>query len=146
MVPRDRAEERDQQIMNRLANIEHKVESIDETNAFVLRADADKHRESVRKIFRSGKRRAQVYLAANGTRTVLEIARHLGMKPPNVSLELRILKLEGFLEPVDVPGGRDRWAKKPIDRSLRITQYLCEEYGFTVDGKPDKQRRKRSNK
>jgi hypothetical protein len=135
---RSQAIDRDQQILNRLANIEHKVDSIDETNAFALRAEENKHKETVKKIFKQGKRRAQVYLAADGTRGVVEIAKHLGMKTPNVSPQLRTLKEEGLLELVDATGRQDIWAKKSIDRTLRITKYLCEEYSLKLDGRPDK--------
>jgi DNA-binding transcriptional ArsR family regulator len=131
----DDLRERDLQILSRLAHIEHKVDSIDETNAFALRAEADKHKETVKKIFKRGKRRAQVYLAADGTRGVVEIAQHLRMKSPNVSPQLRILKEEGLLELIDAPGRRDIWAKKAIDRTLRISKYLCEEYGLNPDGR-----------
>jgi len=143
MAKRDKAEDRDQQILSRLAHIEHKVDSIDETNAFALRAEADKHKETVKKIFRHGRRRAQVYLAADGTRGVVEIAQHLGMKTPNVSPQLRILKEEGLLELVDAPGRRDIWAKKAIDRTLRISKYLCEEYNLKLDGRPNRGGRNR---
>ncbi len=136
MAKREKAEDRDQQILSRLAHIEHKVDSIDETNAFALRAEADKHKETVKKIFRHGSRRAQVYLAADGIRGVAEIAQHLGMKTPNVSPQLRILKEEGLLELVDASGRRDIWAKKAIDRTLRISKYLCEEYALHPDGRP----------
>jgi len=136
MAKRDKAEDRDQQILSRLAHIEHKVDSIDETNAFALRAEADKHMGTVKKIFKHGRRRAQVYLAADGTRGVVEIAQHLGMKTPNVSPQLRILREEGLLELVDAPGRRDIWAKKAIDRTLRISRYLCQEYNLKPNGRP----------
>ncbi len=68
MSKREKVEDRDQQILNRLAHIQHKVDSIDETNAFALRAEAKKHMETVQGIFKHGKRRAQVYLAADGIR------------------------------------------------------------------------------
>ena len=142
MAKEKRAEDRDQQILSRLAHIEHKVESIDDTNAFALRADAEKHMETVKKIFRSGKRRAQVYLAADGTRGVVEIAQHLGMKTPNVSPQLRVLKEEGLLELVDAPGRQDFWAKKGIDKTLRISKYLCETYNLELDGRPSRARGK----
>jgi DNA-binding transcriptional ArsR family regulator len=125
-----------QQILNRLAHIEHKVDSIDETNAFALRADEKKHQATVRQIFKKSKRRAQVYLAANGNRSVNEIAQHLGMKTPNVSPELKFLKDEGLLELVEASGRQDFWAKKTIDRTLRITPYLCKEYNLSPDGLP----------
>lgn len=133
----DQVEEPYQQILHRLAHIEHKVDSIDETNAFALRADAEKHQETVRKIFGKSIRRAQVYLAANGTRGVVEIAQHLGMKQPNVSPDLRILKEEGLLEIVDASGRQDFWNKKTIDNSLRISKYLCDKYNLTPEGRPN---------
>lgn len=134
---KDRTEEPYQQILHRLAHIEHKVDSIDETNAFALRAEAGKHQETVKKIFKKSKRRAQVYLAADGTRGVVEIALHLGMKQPNVSPDLRILKEEGLLELIDASGRQDFWAKKTIDKTLRISKYLCEEYNLKPDGRPN---------
>jgi DNA-binding transcriptional ArsR family regulator len=134
---RDKAEEPYQQILSRLAHIEHKVESIDETNAFALRAEAEKHQDTVKKIFGKSKRRAQIYLAADGTRGVVEIAQHLGMKQPNVSPDLRILKEEGLLEIVDASGRQDFWARKTIDKTLRISKYLCEQYNLRSDGRPN---------
>lgn len=128
-------EDRDQQILSRLAHIQHKVDSIDETNAFALRADEQKHMGTVRNIFKRGKRRAQVYLAADGTRGVSEIASHLRMKTPNVSSDLGILREEGLLEIVDARGRQSIYAKKPIDRTLRITKYLCAEYKLKPDGR-----------
>lgn len=143
---KDRAEEPYQQILSRLAHIEHKVESIDETNAFALRAEAEKHQGTVRKIFGKSKRRAQIYLAADGTRGVIEIAEHLGMKQPNVSPDLRILKEEGLLEIVDASGRQDFWAKKTIDKTLRITRYLCEQYNLRSDGRPNAVSNKKKKK
>lgn len=142
MSRRDEAEDRDQQILSRLAHIQHKVDSIDETNAFALRADESKHMRTVEKIFKRGIRRAQIYLAADGTRGVVEIAEHLGMKQPNVTPHLKILKEEGLLELVDTTGRRDIWAKKTIDRTLRISRFLCEKYHLKPNGLPDRVRKK----
>jgi DNA-binding transcriptional ArsR family regulator len=129
-------EDRDQQILRRLTNIEHKVDSLEQTNAFALRADAEKHFESVKKIFKGSIRRAQVYLAANGRRGVGEIATLLGMQAPNVSTELAVLDKEGLLEPFERVGGKSYWRKTPIDRSFRISQFLMKEYGLKKDGSP----------
>ncbi|MGH9547141.1 MAG: hypothetical protein ACRD23_18190 [Terriglobales bacterium] len=133
---KDAKQEPYQQILNRLAHIEHKVDSIDETNAFALRADEKKHQDTVKKIFKKSKRRAQIYLAANGNRGVNDIGKHLGMQTPNISPELKFLKEEGLLELVDASGRQDFWTKKTIDRTLRITQYLCKEYNLSPDGRP----------
>ncbi len=127
--------DRDQQILNRLSKIEHKVDSIDQTQAFALRAEAEKHFTVVKQIFKNGKRRAQIYLAANGSRGVEEIAKHLGMQRQNVGPELKILGSEGMLEIKDTAGGRDIWGKKQIDHSLRINQFLQKEYCLGPDGR-----------
>ena len=137
--------DRDQQILNRLAKIEHKVESIDQTNAFALRAESEKHLKTVGDIFRRGKRRAQVYLAANGRRNVNEIARHLNMQAPNVSRELSALEKEGLLEIVDTDGG-NIWGKKSIDRTLRISRYLKNTYSLDGEGKTKRNAKKTKKK
>ena len=129
-------EDRDQQILRRLANIEHKIDSLEQTTAFALRADADRHFESVRKIFGKGKRRVQVYLAANGQKSVQDIADSLGMRQPSVSKELKRLRKEGLIEIIEKEGGKTYWAKKPIDRTVRISQLLMKEYRLDQDGRP----------
>jgi len=125
--------DRDQQILARLAKIEHKVDSLEQTSAFALRADADRHFAEVEKIFKTSRRRAQVYLAADGSRSVQEIAAHLRMKRQNVGRDLKNLFKEGLLELIDSDGNQDIWAKKPLDRNLRISKFLCEK--FPVDEK-----------
>jgi DNA-binding transcriptional ArsR family regulator len=135
--------DRDQQILNRLSKIEHKVDSLEQTTAFALRAEKEKHSASVKEIFKTGKRRVQIYLAVDGIRSVKEIAAHLKMKQPNVSRELKILAEEGLLKIVDTSGGRDTWAKNPIDRTLRITQFLRTEYALDSDGRSAGGTRKR---
>ena len=130
----DHKQDRDQQILSRLANIQHKVDSIEQTNAFALRADKEKHEQSLRDIFRNGKRKAQVYLAANGSRSVQEIADHIKMKRPNVSAHLKALSIEGILEIAYSSGGKDYWGKKPLDHTIRITRFLCDEFSLDSDG------------
>jgi DNA-binding transcriptional ArsR family regulator len=129
-------EGRDQQILRRLANIEHKIDSLEQTTAFALRADAEKHFDSVRKVFGNSTRRIQVYLAANGQRAVQDIAELLRMKPPNVCRELEKLRQEGLLEIIEQEGGKTYWGKKPIDRTIRISSLLMKEYKLDKDGLP----------
>lgn len=132
-MPDDKLD-RDQQILSRLSRIEHKVDSMEQTNAFALRAEADKHFDTVREIFGRSKRRAQVYLAADGSRSVQEIADHLGMTQPAVSRELANLQQEGLTEIIDSDGGSNIWSKKAVDRSLRISRFLQKEFSLTSAG------------
>jgi DNA-binding MarR family transcriptional regulator len=131
-------EDRDQQILRRLANIEHKVDSLEQTTAFTLRAEAERHFDSVRVIFGNRKRRVQVYLAANGERSVQNIAELLNMKSPNVSRELTFLQQEGLLEVSENEGGETYWCKKSIDQTIRISSLLQKEYDLSKDGLPNK--------
>jgi biotin operon repressor len=139
---RQEALDRDQQILDRLAKIEHKVDSIEQTNAFALRAEADKHFAEVKKIFKNSRRCAQIYLAADGARSVQEIAAHLSMMRQNVGPDLKRLGDEGLLEFVDSQSNRDIWAKKPLDRTLRITQFLCKEFSLQKNGLSQNSRKK----
>jgi biotin operon repressor len=142
----DESRDRDQQILGRLANIEHRVDSFDQTQAFALRKDAEQHLAEVKKIFRRSKRRAQVYLAADGMRSVQEIAGHLGMKRQNVGPDLQFLDGEGLLELIDSRGGRDIWAKKPLDQTVRISKFLCAEFGLRKNGLPEEIRKKQARR
>lgn len=132
---KSKSEDRDQQILRRLSNIEHKVDSLEQTTAFALRADADRHFGTVKTIFR-GQRRAQVYLAANGRRSVNDIGSLLTMKGPNVSSELTKLAEEGLLEVLEKDGGTKYWGKKAVDRNLRISKFLMETYHLDRNGIP----------
>lgn len=126
--------DRDQQILSRLSNIEHRVDSIDQTNAFALRAEREKHLGSIKQIFGTSKRRAQIYLAANGRKTVNQIATHLGIKNANnVSAELSFLNEEGLIEILDTSNGRI-WGKKRVDATLQISRFLKEHFNLTDDG------------
>lgn len=123
-----------QQILSRLGRIEHKVDSLDQTNAFALRADEDKYFATVIKIFGTSKRRVQIYLAVNGARGVQDIADHLGMKRQNVGPDLQMLTEEGLLEIIDAPGGKDIYAKKALDKSLRVSKQLQERFNLDRNG------------
>jgi hypothetical protein len=141
---RQSTQDRDTQILSRLAKIQHKVDSLEQTTAFALRADSEKHFASAKEIFKNSKRRAQVYLAADGQRSVQDIGKHLGMKRQNVGSDLKILGGEGLLEIIDEVGGKDIWAKTAIDKSLRISKFLCQDFDLTSDGRGLKKRGKKS--
>lgn len=128
--------DRDQQILRRLSNIEHKVDSLEQTTAFSLRANEEKHQQSVKKIFGKSRRRMQVYLAANGQQSVQDIAELLKMKLSNVSRELSFLQEEGLLEVMEKEGGMTYWGKKPIDRTIRISIFLMKEFKLNENGTP----------
>ncbi len=129
------------QILSRLGEIEHKVDSLGQTSAFALRVDKDRLFAEVKQVFKDSKRKAQVYLAANGRRAVGEIADHLGMKRQNVGRELKVLSEESLLK-VFPEGGRDVWYKLPVDQTIGISRFLMREYQLNADGMATKANKK----
>jgi len=57
---------------------------------------------------------------------------------------LKVLGDEGLLEIIDEVAGKDIWAKTAIDKSLRISKFLCEEFELDRDGQPMKGRKRKS--
>lgn len=131
-------DEGQQQLLRRITNIENRVDSLDQTIAFSLRADAPRQLETVKRIFGTSLRRVQVYLAADGKRSVGEIAKHLGMKVPNVSTFLTELQDEDLLTVKRRDGNNIFWGKKHVDKTLRISQYLMAEHDLDSSGLPNK--------
>jgi DNA-binding transcriptional ArsR family regulator len=131
-------EDHDQQVLRRLSNIEHKMDSIEQTTAFALRADEKRHQNTVKKIFGNSNRRAQVYLAADARRGVQEIGDLLGLDQANVNRELRVLQEEGLVEVNEKEGGKTYWGKTPIDRTLRVSRFLMSMFSLNKDGLPIK--------
>jgi DNA-binding transcriptional ArsR family regulator len=123
------------EVLRRLSNIERKVESIDETNAFAMRSNREAHQQQIEGIFGKSRRRAQVYLAANGKRSVGDIASLLGMKQPNVSSDLTLLEKEGLLN-VFSSAGFNHWNKKPIDWALGVSELLMQKFKLDQNGTP----------
>jgi hypothetical protein len=130
-----------QQILSRLNDIDHKVESLRHTQGFALRVDKERVFAEVKDVFKKSSRKAQVYLAANGNRSVNEIAAHLVMKRQNVGRELKALYDENLLDSFPV-GNVDIWRKTPLDKVVGITRFLMAEYALDADGKAGKAKAK----
>ncbi len=123
-----------QQILRRLSSIESKVDSLDQTSAFVLRTDEDKHYGTIKKIFGRGINPIRIYLAVNGLRSVQEISDLLGIKISNVSPILTKLVDEGVIEIKRMYKSNLYYGKTVLDKNLRISKKLKEEYKLTDDG------------
>lgn len=131
--PLSRIEEGIKHVESRLGLIDHKVDSMGQTQAFALRMNRDEMEAVVKNIFKNAKRKAQVYLAANNRRSVNDIADHLGMQRQNVGTILAALREEDILG-VYPEGGRDIWYKLPVDKTIGITKLLMEQYDVDRDG------------
>jgi DNA-binding transcriptional ArsR family regulator len=129
--------DRDQHHHNRMAHIQHKVDSIDQTLGFMMRADEDKYYAVVKRIFGKSRRLAQIYLAVDGKKGVQEIADHLGMHRQHAGQDLKALAEEGLLEIIEVQGNKHIYTKKTIERNLQISRFLQGEFNLKPDGLTD---------
>jgi len=90
----------------------------------LIRANKKEILTGILEFFGSSKRRAQVYLAVDGERSVAAIAALLKMKGPNVSAELTRLKEFGLIEVKSVSGLSMIYKKRKLDRILGISREL----------------------
>lgn len=122
------------EVLRRLARIEQKVTSLDELTGFGMRPDRDRYLGEVDDIIGSSRRKAQLYVGADGLTTVGQLADRLGISvSANASRRLAELEREGLLT-VDFDGNQRIYAKKPIDRALRISEHLRRRFNLGADG------------
>src|SRR5437867_1699066 len=99
-------------------------EAIDASMEMLIRANKKQILTEILGFFGNSKRRAQVYLAVDGERSVAAIAGLLTMKGPNVSSELTLLKDFGLIEVKSVSGPAIVYKKRKIDRILGVGREL----------------------
>ena len=103
-------------------------EAIDSSMELLIKANGVQILEEIMSFFQKSKRRAEVYLAVNGKRTVSDIVQFLEMKAPNVSRELSKLKDEGLVEIKEIPSSGYVYKKRKVDRILKISKKLRKSF------------------
>ncbi len=104
--------------------------AIDSSMELLIKANRESILPEIMMFFGKSKRRVEVFLAVDGTRTVDDIARLLKMKGPNVSRELTNLKQEGLIEIKRIKREGYVYKKRRVDRILGISQRLKREFGI----------------
>ena len=106
-------------------------EAIDSSMELLIKANRDAILSEIMKFFGRSKRRAEVFLAVDGKRTVEDIAELLSMKGPNVSRELTKLKEEGMIEIKRITKeGYYVYKKRRVDKILGISQKLRRKFNI----------------
>lgn len=106
-------------------------EAIDSSMELLIKANREAILEEIMEFFGRSKRRAEVYLAINGKRTVSDIVDLLVMKSPNVSIELSKLKEEGLIEIKEItPDGTYIYRKRRVDKILGISKRLRKKFNI----------------
>ena len=131
----------------RLIKIDHRTENMQDSLGWLVVASAPQLSAQLLAAFGTSKRRAQVYLALDGRRSVNEVADHLGMKPQNVSIELTILKKKRLIDVTEGPDGGVRYSRKhQFDAIVGVSDNLMELFNVDADGKalPTKVKKKKT--
>lgn len=112
------------QLSQDIKEIKWHQEAIDSSMELLIRANKEPILAEILSFFGDSKRRAEVYLAVDGTKSVAEIADLLRMKQPNVSRELSILKDLGLIEVGPSTETTIVYKKRRIDRILGLSKEL----------------------
>jgi len=111
-----------------IKEIRWRQESMDSSMDLLLKANKESIMADIGNFFGSSKRRAQVYLAVDGKRSVGEIVQMLHMQQSNVSADLLKCAAEGLIERILSTKGGFLYKKKRIDKILHISQFLERKF------------------
>lgn len=123
------------EVLRRLIAIDHKTDSMEDSLAWLVRANSPQLKGELIEAFGKGKRRIQVYLALDGNRNVNAIADHLGIKRQNVTRELKWLRDRRLVDVVEAEGSGVVYAKKFFDAVVGLSASLSDKFGLDAQGR-----------
>ncbi len=106
--------------------IKHRVKSIDNFQAFQLRAQKESVLSEIMDFFGNSKRKAEVFLEVNGEKSVSEIASNLDMKVPNVSKILS--ELEGLIELKETLDNKKIFKKRKQTKIIGLSSKIKSKF------------------
>jgi DNA-binding transcriptional ArsR family regulator len=104
------------------------IEAIDASLATMLRSNRQDFLESIAMVFGRSKRRAQVFQAIDGRKSIIEISEYLGMSSSAVSREATILKNTGLIQVKEIQGRQIIYKQSPINRILDVDGMLRRRF------------------
>jgi DNA-binding transcriptional ArsR family regulator len=117
------------EIAKDIREIKWHQEAIDSSMELLLKANRDAILAEIMSFFGRSKRRAQIFLAVDGKRTVEDITKLLDLQKPNVSAGLTKLKNEGLIEIKKITSeGYYIYKKRRVDRILGISKKLRQKF------------------
>ena len=117
------------EIAKDIREIKWHQEAIDSSMELLLKANRDAILVEIMGFFGRSKRRAQVFLAVDGKRTVADLTKLLALQKPNVSADLTRLKNEGLIEIKKITSeGYYIYKKRRVDRILGVSKKLRQKF------------------
>ena len=121
------------EVLRRLIAIDHKADSMEDSLAWLVRANAPQLKDELIASFGRSKRRVQVYLALDGKRNVGAVAAHLQIKAQNVTRELGWLKRKRLVDVMEADGDGVVYSKKFFDAVVGLSESLAAKFGLDDD-------------
>lgn len=119
-----------EEVARDIREIKWHQEAIDSSMELLIKANRNAILAEIMSFFGRSKRRAQVFIAVDGKRTVEDITQLLNMKKPNVSSELTRLKEEGLIEIKKITKEGYIYKKRRVDKILGISRMLKNKFGI----------------
>lgn len=119
-----------EEVARDIREIKWHQEAIDNSMELLIKANRNAILAEIMSFFGRSKRRAQVFIAVDGKRTVEDITQLLNMKKPNVSSELTRLKEEGLIEIKKITKEGYIYKKRRVDKILGISRMLKNKFGI----------------
>lgn len=117
-------EDHNAEVRKRLTRIEQKSDAMNDCLTWLVRANAERLLPKLLADFGGGERRIGVYLALDGQRSVDAVAKHLGMKAYNVSIELNWLKERSLVRVKETSRLGKIYVKEDFDGIVELTRNL----------------------
>lgn len=131
------------ELHEKVDKILQRVESMDNFMPWLIRPQAKEIREEIVLSLQKQGAVTKVFLEIDGEKTVSDIAKELGMKPPNVSREVTKLTNMGLVEQKSV-GSTTIYQKTKIDKIIGLTKALQKSFGSISNGKQTRDRNNNS--
>lgn len=119
-----------EEVARDIREIKWHQEAIDSSMELLIKANREAILKEILAFFGNSRRRVQIYIAIDGTRTVEDITRFLDMKKPNVSAQLTRLGEEGLIEIKKITKAGRIYKKRRVDRILGIGRKLRKKFGI----------------
>ncbi len=119
-----------EKLAENIEKIKWRLESIDASQVFMIKADSEKYLKVAKGVFGRSKRKVKIYRSIDGKKSQTELANDTGIDEGNLSREIKALREGGLIEVKRIARDGSRIYKKTQwDRILSISKWLDREFG-----------------